>query len=70
MTPEQAQDIYHEAGRAEYIKHQRDYSPVNQKKVILAGFGAVIDAVANEIHTDYALKYLTINNDLENGRAN
>jgi len=58
MTPEKAQEIYIAGGAVEYEKHRAAYSPVNQNKVVMAGYQAVIDAVANEIHTDYAKKYL------------
>ena len=58
MTPEQAQEIYHDAAMIEYDKHRSNYDPVNQQKVALAGFQGVIDAVMTEIHMDYAKKYL------------
>jgi len=58
MTPEQAEDIYHEACKKEFYKHMHDYSPVNQRKGILAGFQAVIDAVTSEIDLDYANKMM------------
>lgn len=61
LTPEQAQTIYHEASMVEYRKYQSDYQPVNQKKVILAGFQAVIDAVINEQIKEQAEKYLDSN---------
>lgn len=58
MTPEQAQDIYHDARIAEYQRHLSDYTPVNQRATILAGFQAVIDAVTREVDTEYALRLL------------
>ena len=56
MTPEQAQDIYHAACTKEFNKHMHDYSPVNQRKGILAGFQALIDAVTSEVDLEYANK--------------
>ena len=61
MAPEKAQEIYYAACAIEYAKHRAAYSPVNQQKVILAGFQSVIDVVAKEIHTEYAEKYLEMN---------
>ena len=58
MTPEEAENIYHEAARLEYAKYQADYTPVNQHKVILAGFKAVIDACNDEYTLDMAMAYL------------
>lgn len=58
MTPEQAKTIYHAASAVEYQKHQRDYSPVNQQLVVLAGFQAVIDAVTREVDNEYAMTLL------------
>jgi hypothetical protein len=58
MTPEQAEDIYHEACKREFNKHMHDYTPVNQRKGILAGFQAVIDEVTKEIDNDYANRTL------------
>lgn len=60
MTPEQAQEIYHDAAMVEYEKHRSNYDPVNQQKVALAGFQGVIDAVTAEIDIDYAKKYLEV----------
>ena len=56
MTPEQAQAIYTAGCNVEYRKHQADYTPVNQHKVTLAGFQAVIDAVTAEVDNEYARK--------------
>ena len=58
MTPEQAEDIYHEACKREFNKHMHDYTPVNQRKGILAGFQAVIEAVTSEIDLEYANKMM------------
>lgn len=60
MTPEQASDIYQAARMAEYRKHQANYTPVNQRKTILAGFQAVIDAVRREVDAEYAMRYLNM----------
>lgn len=62
MTPEQAEEIYHQACKREFDKHMHDYSPVNQRKGILAGFQAVIDAVSKEVDTDWAKRFLAVNN--------
>lgn len=59
MTPEQASDIYQAARMAEYRKHQANYTPVNQRKTVLAGFQAVIDAVTREVDTSYAKQLLS-----------
>ena len=58
MTPEQAQEIYHAARVNAYETVKSDYSPLNQQKVILAGFQAVIDAVTNEVDMEYVKKLL------------
>lgn len=60
MTPEQASDIYQAARMAEYRKHQANYTPVNQRKTILAGFQAVIDAARREVDAEYAMRYLNM----------
>jgi len=60
MTPERAQEIYIEGGNVEYRKHQADYTPVNQHKVTMAGFKAVIDAVTKEVDNGYAEKLLSM----------
>ncbi len=36
MTPEEAQEIYHNARLVAYETFKSDYSPVNQQKVVLA----------------------------------
>lgn len=48
MTPEQAQQIYHQARVKAYEEFAGDYKPVNQQAVILRAFQAVIDAVRIE----------------------
>ena len=58
MTPEEAETIYHEACTVEFTRHMHEQSPVNQRKGILAGFKAVIDAVTQEIDSDNAKRYL------------
>lgn len=58
MTPIDAQEIYHKGCKEEYAKHVADYSPVNQSKVVLAGFQAVIDAVTREVDNEYAMKLI------------
>ena len=58
MTPQKAQDIYHDACMAEYHQHRAEYNPVNQRKVVMAGFQAVIDAVTKELDTQYAEQHL------------
>jgi len=57
-TPEHAEEIYHQACKREFDKHMHDYSPVNQRKGIMAGFQSVIDAVTQEIDTDWAKRFL------------
>ena len=61
MTPEEAEEIYFAGATAEYDKHKADYKPVNQRKTVLAGFQAVIDAVKREADTEYAMRYLKMN---------
>ncbi len=61
MTPEEAQDIYHAAATVEYEKHRNSYSPVNQQKVNLAGYQAIIEAVENEQTVRFVNKYLEAN---------
>lgn len=61
MTPEEAQEIYHAASLIEYEKHRNSYSPVNQQKVNLAGYQAIIEAVENEQTIKFVSKYLEIN---------
>lgn len=58
MTPEQAESIDLAARKAEYRKHCDNYTPVNQRKVILAGYQAVIDAVRRECDVEFAMRYL------------
>lgn len=48
MTPEQAQEIYHQARVKAYEEFADHYKPAEQQAVILAGFQAVIDAVRIE----------------------
>lgn len=58
MTPEQAEAIDLAARKAEYQRHQNNYTPVNQRLVILAGYHAVIEAVTREVDTEWAMKLL------------
>lgn len=58
MTPEQAEEIYHAAAANEYADFKKDYTPVNQRRVRMAGFAAVISAVTSEIDKKYAINYL------------
>lgn len=58
MTPEEAENIYHAVCQTEFRKHINEYSPINQRKGILAGFKAVVDAVTKEIDSDNAKRYL------------
>lgn len=58
MTPERGEEIYQEGARAEYNKHISDYSPVNQRKVTLAGYQSLIDAVRQETDKEWAMKLL------------
>lgn len=60
MTPEQAQAIFYEAAQAEYQRHSHNYTPVNQQKVQLAGYQAIIDAVTAEVDKDLADRYLAM----------
>lgn len=73
MTPERAQEIYHEGCNVEYRKHQADYTPVNQNKVTLAGFQAVINAVRSEataeVDNEYARKLLAQSYDFTGQRG-
>jgi len=59
MTPEEAMDIDFKAREVEYQKHRKEYKPVNQMQVILAGYQAVIDAVKSEATKELAEKYLS-----------
>lgn len=61
MTPEEAESIYIDGCNAEYKNHQANYDPVNQKKVTLAGFAAVIEAVEQEQTVKFVHKYLEAN---------
>ena len=73
MTPERAQEIYHEGCNVEYRKHQDNYTPVNQNKVTLAGFQAVIDAAkaeaTAEVDNEYARKLLAQSYDFTGQRG-
>jgi len=60
MTPEQAEKIYQDARMVEYHKSKHDYSPVNQRATVLAGYRAVIDAVTKEVDYEYALRMLAM----------
>ena len=71
MTPEQAENIDFAARKIEADKHMANYSPVNQRKVILAGYKAVIDAVTEEVQEQETIKfvhkYLSIQDDKTKG---
>ena len=47
MTPEEARTIYHRA-RAEAMRNQAQYTPVEQNECDLEGWRAVIEAIYQE----------------------
>jgi len=64
MTPEEAMEIDFKARAIEYQKHCDNYTPVNQKKVMLAGYAAVIEAVKQEETVAFVGKYLECSQNL------
>lgn len=61
MTPEEAEDIYYAAYRDSMHRQQiSDRNPVNQAIVRKDAWQAVIDAVTKEIDTDWARRFLAL----------
>lgn len=58
MSPEEAMEIDLKARQTEYQRHCDDYTPVNQRKVILAGYAAIIEALEEEQTVKFVNKYL------------
>ena len=50
MTPLEAPTIYHAGCMAEYQRHRDANEPVDQQRVVLAGFAALIDALKTNKH--------------------
>jgi len=62
MTPELARDIYHKVRMDEYHRFRENCLPVDQLKVDLAGFKAVIEAIESEHIKKQAESYLNFSN--------
>lgn len=60
MTPEEAESIFYAAYRESAHDQHMANSPVNQARVRKAAWQAVIDAVAKEIDTDWAKRFLAM----------
>lgn len=60
MTPEQAEDIYHEAYAKASIDHAAGITPLDQAKLRKQAWQAVIDAFNKESDETWAMKYLNM----------